>query len=243
MALLSVGKSHPMRGRVRPHRHSAWELICNAEGHGTMTVDGQEYAFAPGTVLLCPPGVWHDKCPDDGFTDYYMTFSDWDVLPGVYCLKDGYDRRLLTLLQVLHSAYYDKGTAQVCDSLAEAILGLVRPMVLGGEQSEYVAMLRHSIIDGFSDPDFSVGDAMAAIPVNTDHLRRLFVKETGATPHGFLTQLRLDKAKRLLGEPYESVAEVAFRSGFYDPLYFSRQFRKATGVAPSRWQKENQDAL
>lgn len=240
MVLISVGKSLPMRTAARPHRHTAWELICNAEGQGSMTVNGKEYAFSQGTVLLCPPGVLHDKTSESGFVDYYMTFTDWDVAPEVFCFREGYECRLLQLLRVLHSVYYENGTAQACGSLADAILCLVKTMITGAEQNEYVRMLRHRIIDGFSDPDFSLSAAMAAIPVNTDHLRRLFTRETGATPHNYLTQLRLDKAKRLLSQKDCTVAEVAFRSGFYDPLYFSRIFRRTTGVVPSMWKKEGE---
>ena len=235
MILTAIGKSAPRQKGARMHSHMDWELIYNIEGCGTMQVGGETYSFEPDTVLLCPPLVEHDKRPEESFSDIYMCFRDWDQAAGVSCIRG--DKRLLQLMQVLHSSYFEKGTEQVCSALCEAILGLLRPMLAGEGENPYVKKLRSTIVDGYADPDFSVGDAMGQVPVNADHLRRLFVAQTGFTPHGYLTHLRIEKAKRLLREAV-TVSEVAYRCGYYDPLYFSRIFCKATGVSPSRWQKE-----
>lgn len=237
MVLTTIGKSAPRQKSARMHCHTDWELIYNISGSGIMTVNGKDYAFGPDTILLCPPGVWHDKRPEEGFKDIYMRFLDWDQLTDVFCLETGGDRRLLQLLEVLHSSYFEKGTEQVCNALCDAILGLLRPLLTGEGENPYVKTLRSCIIDRFADPDFSVGEAMGEIPINKDHLRRLFAAQTGFTPQGYLTHLRIEKAKRLLREG-RGVAEVAYRCGYYDPLYFSRIFGKATGVSPSQWQKE-----
>lgn len=235
MELVNAGKSTPNRVSVKSHCHSQWELAYNIRGNGTTTVGDQPYPFGPGTILLCPPHTYHDKVTVHGFEDIYFHFTGFDCPRQVYLLKDTYDRRLLQLIQLLHSTYFDGSPPSVSSSLADAILALVRPMLSGMEQSAYVQQLRLRIADCFTDPDFSIREAMDTLPVNRDHLRRLFVKETGQTPHGYLSQLRLEKAKRLLAEGQDTVAEVAFRCGFYDALYFSKFFRSATGLPPSQW--------
>ena len=237
MQLDSVGKSSPNRVSARLHCHQNWELIYNARGRGIMTVGEQAVTFEEGTVVLCPPMMLHDKKSEDGFTDYYMTFTGFDLPPQMYCFQDSYDRRLLQLIKVLYGAYYEDTAPSVCESLADAILGLIRPMLTGVENSQYVRMLRDAIIDRFTDPDFSIHTAMEQIPLNPDYLRRRFKTEMGITPNEYLTQLRMEYAKkRLRQDALLSVAEVAFRAGFYDALYFSRAFKKYTGVPPTQWQ-------
>lgn len=235
MKLCSAGKSTPNRHSVKAHCHSDWEFVYNIRGNGITTVGDQSYPFEPGTVLLIPPQVYHDKVTEAGFEDIFFHFSGFESPHQIYFLKDTYDRRLLQLMQLLHSTYYDGSSPSVSSSLCDAILALVRPMLSGMEQSAFVQQLRLRIADSYTDPDFSLRAAMDTVPVNRDHLRRLFVKETGQTPHGYLSQLRLGKAKRLLSDGHSTVAEVAYRCGYYDALYFSKVFRSAVGIPPSQW--------
>ncbi len=67
------------------------------------------------------------------------------------------------------------------------------------------------------------------------HFLRLFRKTYGRTPHQYLVQKRIDKAKELLkgGSP---VTEVCYSVGFESLGSFSVLFKRVTGCAPSAWQ-------
>jgi len=68
----------------------------------------------------------------------------------------------------------------------------------------------------------------------TAYLLRLYRKTTGSTPTQDLIHLRIDKAKRLLvGHPELEVKQVAIAVGYEDPLYFSRLFKRETGLNPT----------
>ena len=67
------------------------------------------------------------------------------------------------------------------------------------------------------------------------HLSRIFKKATGKTVIDSLTQIRISKAKELLAITKESVKNIAFRTGFSDPAYFTWAFRKAEGVTPLQY--------
>ena len=61
------------------------------------------------------------------------------------------------------------------------------------------------------------------------------------TPHAYLESLRIENAKKLLSQPNElgmTISDVAYLSGFYDNLYFSRVFKKHEGKSPSDWKME-----
>lgn len=236
MKFEDVGKSKSTIYLSRGHSHDTWELCYNVKGSGIATVGEENYPFKPGTVVLCPPGASHAKTSEDGFEDLFVHFAGCDFAPKGYVLKDDYDKKLYHLMAVLYTAYYENRSGAVCDALLEAIIGLVRPALDSPRQNKYVQKLQQTIIQEFSNPDFRLQQVMAEIPVNKDHLRRLFKDALGQTPHDYLLQLRMECAKRLLSRAEgQSVAEVAFQSGFYDPLYFSRAFRKYTGVSPTKW--------
>lgn len=236
MKFEQIGKSKGSLLLSRLHTHSSWELCYNTKGAGQCTVGEETFPFKAGTVLLCPPGVGHSKTSQDGFEDCFLHFAGCDFAPKVYCIKDDYDKKLGQLMHILHTTYYEERSGAVCDALFEAIMGLVRPMLDSPRQNKYVQKLQQTIIAEFSNPDFRLQQTMEQIPINRDHLRRLFKDALGQTPHGYLLQLRMKNAKRLLSREAElTVAEVAYQSGFYDPLYFSRAFHKYTGVSPSQW--------
>jgi AraC-like DNA-binding protein len=65
----------------------------------------------------------------------------------------------------------------------------------------------------------------------------LFKKNIGTSVHQYHLILRMEHAKKNLAAKDFSVAEVASMSGFDDPLYFSRIFKKITGMSPKEFQK------
>lgn len=66
-------------------------------------------------------------------------------------------------------------------------------------------------------------------------IARQFRAQYGTSPHRYLVMRCLDNAKRLIGRG-ESLAASAIEAGFADQAHFTRQFKKAFGMTPGRWQ-------
>ena len=69
------------------------------------------------------------------------------------------------------------------------------------------------------------------------HLIRLFKRCYGLTPHQYLTEKRLELAKKLLRSD-RSVMETCFQIGFDSPNSFSATFKKYTGLSPTVYKKQ-----
>lgn len=69
--------------------------------------------------------------------------------------------------------------------------------------------------------------------VNKDYMSRHFREVYGIGMVSYLTEIRLRKAKELLGSSDMQIQEIADRVGFFDVKYFSTQFKKGTGMSPS----------
>lgn len=67
---------------------------------------------------------------------------------------------------------------------------------------------------------------------------RSFKHYMGMTPMQYITSIRINKAKELLKNTNYSIQEISALAGYENPLYFSRIFRKQTGMSPSRYRKE-----
>ena len=62
----------------------------------------------------------------------------------------------------------------------------------------------------------------------------------GTSPIKFVQNIRINKAKQLLIDENVSINKIAFECGYNDAFYFSRIFKKVTGVTPSEYRKTSQ---
>jgi AraC family transcriptional regulator of arabinose operon len=60
----------------------------------------------------------------------------------------------------------------------------------------------------------------------------LFKRHYGTSPMAYFSELRMQRARELLSFTKMSVKEIAAELGFDDPLYFSRAFKKVSGMSP-----------
>ncbi|SFD62781.1 two-component system, response regulator YesN [Paenibacillus catalpae] len=73
--------------------------------------------------------------------------------------------------------------------------------------------------------------------VSPPHICLLFKKVTGETINGYLTRIRIEEAKRLLTQGTKKLFEVCLEVGYTDPKYFSKLFKKHTGMNPSDFKR------
>ena len=78
--------------------------------------------------------------------------------------------------------------------------------------------------------------------VSIPELMYLFRKYSGKTPMKHITELRMVLAKNLLESSSLSIKEIAERSGYNNPLYFSSAFRKYTGIGPRDFRNQARSA-
>ena len=239
MTLVHIGKSlHPLACSAA-HHHSDWELVYNVKGSGVVFTKGGKHPFSPGSIIIYPPGTTHKKVADTEFEDYYLRMSSCDLFPQVYCTEDTQDRTLFHLIQVIFNCYHKENASSICDNLLDSLILLIRlDLTSNPSLNKNVQYLQNALVSHFYDAEFCIQDAMDQIPLSKDHLRRQFKQAFGLTPQDYLTQLRIENAKCLLNQGRHtdiSVADVAYLSGYYDPLYFSRAFKKYVGISPSAY--------
>lgn len=84
-----------------------------------------------------------------------------------------------------------------------------------------------------------IAELAAACDLSPSHFARCFRHSFGTSVLQWLIRLRLERAKQLLRETGDSLAEVALESGFSDQAAFTRTFNRIEGVTPFRWRKVN----
>lgn len=80
-------------------------------------------------------------------------------------------------------------------------------------------------------------DVAASANVSKSECARCFRESLGTTPFGYLIELRLSEAARLLEDTDMPIAEVASRVGFHQSSYFGKVFREKVGCSPREYRK------
>ena len=73
--------------------------------------------------------------------------------------------------------------------------------------------------------------------MNFDYLNRIFHRLNGRSIFQYLAWVRINRAKELLATTDMKLWEIAEETGFSDQFYFSRQFKKHTGMPPAFYAK------
>ena len=74
--------------------------------------------------------------------------------------------------------------------------------------------------------------------LNPQYISQLFKNEIGVNFLSYLTNIRMEKAKKLLLSTSISVAEVAEKSGYGDYRVFTKVFKKSEGITPSQYRRD-----
>ena len=86
----------------------------------------------------------------------------------------------------------------------------------------------------FAEP-ISLGGAAEQLGLSPNYLSMLFKRVTGQSFRDYLNTLRVEEAKRLLESTDYPIVDIAVACGFGDQSYFTRVFRKYTGLSPKQY--------
>lgn len=91
--------------------------------------------------------------------------------------------------------------------------------------------------------NISLNDVAAELHFNYSYLSHYFNTQSSINFKEYLNNIRIGKAKRLLIECDLSISDICFQTGFADPAYFSRVFRKITGLTPTDYKQSYHTSL
>ena len=240
---LTVGQGVPIH-RDRPTHGLVFVNACTSR----FSFDGRELVCHSGEVLYLPKGSNYtvhtendsSDCLGEVFAINFLTLEEKaENRPAVLKLKNPERLRGLFARTVKSWNQKSVGYYEECMSLLYEIVRQLRV-----EQAAYAPLEKTrmtlapalSYIHGhYTSEVIGAGELAALCGVSEPYLRRLFHAVFGVSPIAYVNGLRIRYAKELLSAREYSVTEVASLSGFRDVSYFSREFKKATGVSPVKY--------
>ena len=90
-------------------------------------------------------------------------------------------------------------------------------------------------IDSYLDQNIKLANLAQLMDISQFHFSRLFKQSIGVSPHQYLIQQRVERAKQLLKQTDRSIVDIALDCGFNSHSHLSKQFRQLTGMTPKAY--------
>jgi AraC-like DNA-binding protein len=205
-----------------------------------------------GQVIFLFPGVWHRYRPDmkTGWDEHWVGF-DGDVArrwvknkffsPHMPVFKPGQEEKWLTLFTELVAVIKLNRPAlqQVMAGFTAQMLGMLysgqQAGLAGDDQSLLIVQSAISKMQTELERGMDAQALARELNVSYSSFRHTFQQHTGSSPHQYLLELRLVRARNLLTQTAQSVKEIAQQAGFEDEHYFCRFFKMKMGLTPGQW--------
>jgi len=241
--------------RDRPEGARQDHLMMCIGGHGFAVIDGQQTRLREGELLVIPRGVPHTYWADDAdpWSIYWVHFlgdeADYYVdriprrgqsVPVEPGAQEEAERLFRYCLDALYEGYGLPTLIYAAQSVQHILsLLLYRNQALPMEprKKSWRSNL-DSVIDHMQNhlhETLRLDDFAREADLSVSHFSELFRAQTGQSPMAYFIHLRVRAACRLLDLSDKPIKVVAIETGYRDPYYFSRVFKKAMGISPEKY--------
>lgn len=251
---------------TKPHKHNSYLSILFTKGSGRHEIDFNSYEIKPGSVFLLAPGQTHHwELSEDidgyifshtaNFYDLHYSHSRIHQFPFFYSiqntplltLKDVEKKEIEKLFQKLLEEYFSKKALQyqvilsyidiIYVELSRLYLKtnsqkIIKTNSYSEKFQQFESLLEKNYIQEKSPSKYA--DLMN---ISSKHLNRITKSVIGKTASEVITDRIILEAKRRVLHTKNNFSEVAFSLGYDDYAYFSKLFKKSSGLTPTGFLK------
>ena len=238
MRFVDLGKSTVLT-RYQKHKHNQFEISLVLQGYMNVKIGEKIARVSEGDVMIIPADTYHEGTDGDNYMDIFLKAENMDFCDN--SIIHDYDGSIKKLFLMIKKASSEKETnyLNITDKLLEAMWEYIKKYIEKNFKYDFVVNIKNKIYDNLSNPDFNITKEVQKIGFNIDYFRRCFREELSCTPLEYMTRLRIEQAEKLLIQrTFKSVENVSLLCGFSDNFYFSKIFKKHTGLSPRDYRKK-----
>ena len=242
------------------HTHPFTELFYVVDGKGEFNIQGQRFPVKANDFVIINPQVEHTELssPDEPL-EYIvlgikgLSFSNLTPVSegghpfSFFNLRDEQKDILRYLNAMVQEATSQSMSYElVCHNLLEILLiKILRHQHFDlevGKQNKAtkdISFIKH-YLETYYHESIQLEDLASMTHLSRFYISHSFKKEIGMSPMEYLIAIRIKESKILLRTTNYSISQVADIVGFTTPTYFSKQFRKSTGISPTDYREQYQ---
>lgn len=242
----------------RPRGRLDWQILYIASGKAHFYFNGVEQIVTAGNMILYRPkeeqryyyyGTDHTEVYWVHFTggNVKNIVRSYGISDDVHVIHSGtsleYKRIFTQMIQELKLCKEDYEDLLVCH-LTHLFILLHRQINVKPKGKTHALMEEMNIAVRFFHENYNkqicIEDYAIDHNMSVSWFIRNFKEYTQMTPAQYILSLRISNAQTLLESTNYNVTEIAEMIGYDNPLYFSRIFKKQSGMSPSEFRKQLQ---
>jgi AraC-like DNA-binding protein len=221
--------------------HGAFLYVAAGEG-SYRAANGREGILRPNTLLGVPAGAFSFELSEDREL-YALAMRESATVPDDPKVFTPFVDRKLSGVEArsvrdrIEDATERAAAGRFGAQDVENLKGSFAPYVWERERTRARATLQElfmSIWARLAEP-LTLEKLARDVGYTANYLNDLSREYTGRALGGWMTDMRMARARVALEHTDSAVAEIGAASGYDDPAYFSRAFRRAHGVPPATW--------
>lgn len=226
-----------------PLRAETHTLGLIVKGDGFFTLNGERREVSAGDIYFVPQGAVFSIERGEGMEYSYISFGGWRADDLIVRLGLSPERSIFGVSDDLVEFWMSclhKAEDHNLDLFSESVLlcAFAHLDPKAKLKNDPVTRVIEYTNSHYTDPKLSLSGIAAKLGYDAKYLSFLFKTNNGINFSDYLRNLRVKHAAFLFEEGVESVKSVAILSGFDDPLYFSKVFKREIGVTPSAYIKK-----
>jgi AraC-like DNA-binding protein/quercetin dioxygenase-like cupin family protein len=248
--------------RFEPHSHSAFTVTVVLTGRLATTIGNDHAELVAGQAGLTNVGQTHEarsrkiEFVSVGIVPDYMTELVLDLNLGstsgaaVFLASMIEDSAVNSIAQSIGQEMKSElqGRDHMLDALGQQLMVHLIRHHLAVRRSPQIELSRVGPVDrrirlavefmhDHYGQELSSEEIASSAFLSEYHFARLFKDLTGMTPGAYLTNVRLERARKLLGETDQPITRIAGLVGYQSQSHFTRLFKATTGLTPRDYRK------
>ena len=227
-------------------------LLYCTEGKGWLKIDDARHSITQNNFVMIPQNVPHHygSSQKDPWSIYWIHFSGdhahlyysryLENNPGKVSLVAYDENRTQVFLELFNTLTSDLNGQNVEKSYIKLVqfLGSILYVDISArlDEKDVISSSIYYMKQNITK-NFKIKELALHVNYSVSHYSELFRKKTGCAPLQYFIQLKISKACQYLYFTKLSIKEICYLTGFDDPFYFSRIFKKLNGQSPVQYRK------
>ncbi|MFL0196854.1 AraC family transcriptional regulator [Clostridium sp. WILCCON 0269] len=233
----------------KPHFHNEISIGLVEKGGCKTEICGNTYDLTEKTILIIPPTSAHKCNPYNykhwGFRMLYIN-KEWFETAFDNNIENNFSYMKLNeiMFNSIVSLFSDIQNSIINMEIESKLLKYVSLLanrnnkdyprsIIGSLNSDKINEIKKYLDENYLN-NIMLSDLAKVAGMSKYYLIRQFEKQHGLSPHKYITNLRINHAKKLL-KNNNDFADIALESGFYDQSHFTKYFKEYTGVTPMKY--------